>query len=157
MLTRWNAGWSDVDDMFATMNQLRSYMDRVFAEPTPSRFAEGAPSAFYSGTWPRTNLIDGGAHLFLTAEVPGLSEKELKLTLNQEVLTVSGERHVNVPEGYSAHRQERPTVSFSRSFALPCRVNAERASAAVKNGILTVALQKAADAMPRQITVKAHD
>lgn len=156
MLTRWNGGWSDVDDMFASMSQLRNYMDRVFADIAPGRFAEGVPGAFYGGTWPRTNLVDGGSNLVLTSEVPGLSEKDLKLTLNQEVLTISGERKATAPAGYSAHRQERETVNFSRSFVLPCRVNAERASAAVKNGILTVTLEKAPDAMPRQITVHAN-
>jgi HSP20 family protein len=68
---------------------------------------------------------------------------------------VSGERRVQTPEGYSAHRQERAAINFSRSFALPCRVNADRTSASVKNGILTVTLEKAADAMPRQIAIKA--
>jgi HSP20 family protein len=156
MLTRWNTGWSDFDDMFAAMNQLRSYMDRVFEDAFAGRYAEGRALPLFAGTWPRANLIDAGSNLILTAEVPGLSEKDLKLTLNQEVLTLSGERKVQAPEGYSAHRQERAAVNFSRSFALPCRVNAERTSASVKNGILTVTLEKAADAMPRQIAVKAQ-
>lgn len=156
MLTRWNAGWSDVDDMFATMNQLRNYMDRVFSEATPSRFAENGPGMFVGGSWPRTNLVDGGANFVLTSEVPGLSEKDIHISLNQEVLTISGERKASAPAGYSSHRQERGTVTFSRSFALPCRVNAERASASVKNGILTVTLEKAAEAKPRQITVQAN-
>jgi HSP20 family protein len=156
MLTRWNSGWSDFEDMFATLNQLRSYMDRVFEGAFGSRLADGLPLPFSSGTWPRANLIDAGSNLVVTAEVPGLSEKDIKLTLNQEVLTISGERKVQPPEGYSAHRQERAAVTFSRSFALPCAVNAERASASVKDGILTVTLEKAAEAMPRQIAVKAQ-
>jgi HSP20 family protein len=155
MLTRWNTGWSDFDEMFSAMNQLRSYMDRVLEDGFHGRIADGRVLPFYAGTWPRTNLVDAGANLVLTAEVPGLSENDIKLTLNQEVLTISGERKVQAPEGYSAHRQERATVSFSRSFTLPCRVNAERTTASVKNGILTVTIEKAADAMPRQIVVKA--
>lgn len=156
MLTRWNTGWSDFDEMFATMNQLRNYMDRVFEDSLGGRFSEGRFLPSFAGTWPRANLIDAGSQLVLTAEVPGLSEKDITLTLNQEVLSISGERKVQAPEGYSAHRQERAAVSFSRSFALPCRVDAERASASVKNGILTVTLEKTADAMPRQISVKAQ-
>jgi HSP20 family protein len=154
MLTRWNSGWSDFDEMFSAMNQLRTYMDRVFDDTLGSRFSEGRLMPF-TGTWPRANLIDAGSNLVLTAEVPGLSDKDIKLILNQEVLTVSGERRVQTPEGYSAHRQERAAINFSRSFALPCRVNADRTSASVKNGILTVTLEKAADAMPRQIAIKA--
>jgi len=155
MLTRWNTGWSDFDEMFSAMNQLKTYMDRVFDESSGGRAGDGRALPFYAGTWPRTNLVDAGANLVLTAEVPGLSENDIKLSLNQDVISISGERKVEAPAGYSAHRQERATVSFSRSFTLPCRVNAERATASVRNGILTVTLEKAADAMPRQIAVKA--
>jgi HSP20 family protein len=155
MLTRWNTGWSDFDEMFSAMNQLRSYMDRVFEEASGGRLAEGRALPFSAGTWPRANLTDAGSSLVLTAEVPGLGEKDINLTLNQEMLTISGERKVEPPKGYSAHRQERPAVQFSRSFALPCRVDAEKTSASVKDGILTVTLEKAADAMPRRIAVKS--
>jgi len=155
MLTRWNPGWSEVDEVFSTMNQLRTYMDRIFENNAISRSAGDRPFLRYAGTWPRANLIDGGSNLIITAEVPGLTEKDINLTLNQDVLTIAGERKVQAPEGYSVHRQERAAVNFSRSFALPCRVNPDHASASVKNGILTVTLEKAPDAMPRQITVKS--
>ena len=91
----------------------------------------------------------------LTAEVPGLSEKDVSVGLNQDVLTLSGERKTDAPKGYSIHRQERPAASFSRSFALPCRVNPDSATASVQNGILNITIEKAAEAKPRQISVKA--
>lgn len=152
MLTRWN-NWDDFDDMFAAMSQLRTTMDRMFDDAFGGRGATRPLSL--AGGWPRANLIDGGASLVLTAEVPGLTEKDLQLSLDQQVLTISGQRDVAAPEGYTTHRQERAGVRFSRSFALPCRVNPERTSATVKDGMLTVTLEKAADAMPKQITVKA--
>jgi len=130
MLTRWNTGWNDFDDAFSAMSQLKSYMDRAFEDAFSGRVADGGALPFYARTWPRTNLVDAGTKLILTAEVPGLSENDIKLSLNQDVLTISGERKVEAPEGYSAHRQERADVSFSRSLVLPCRVNAESASAA---------------------------
>jgi HSP20 family protein len=154
MLTRWEPGWSEFDEMFSAMNQLRTYMDRVFDETLGGRGFEGRALPASGSSWPRTNLADAGAKLMLTAEVPGLTEKDIKLTLNQDVLTISGERKTEVPEGFSTHRQERPEVQFSRSFALPCRVNADRAAATVKNGILTVTLEKATEALPREISVK---
>jgi HSP20 family protein len=135
--------------MFATMDQLRRHMDSAFGGAL-------AGGAWASSTWPRTNLFDGGNSLVLAAEVPGLTEKDIQLTLNQDVLSVSGERKVVAPEGYSAHRQERRPVTFARSFALPCKVNPDRVNASVKNGILTVTLEKAADAMPRQIKIGAQ-
>jgi HSP20 family protein len=155
MLTRWSTGRSEWDEMFSAMNQLRTYMDQVFENNFDGHIYNVGALPVYAGTWPRANLIDAGSNLILTAEVPGLSEKDLKLSLNQDVLTIAGERNVRAPEGYSAHRQERPSVNFARSFTLPCRVNADRTSASVKGGILTVTLEKAADAMPRQIAVKA--
>jgi len=155
MLTRWNTGWNDFDEAFSVMSQLKTYMDRVFEDAFGGHLADGGTSPLAMRTWPRANLIDTGTKLVLTAEVPGLSEKDIKLALNQEVLTLSGERKVEAPEGYSAHRQERASVSFSRSLALPCRVNAESTSATVKDGILTVTIEKAPDAMPRQIAIKS--
>jgi HSP20 family protein len=153
MLTRWNTGWKEFDEMFATMNQLRRYVDSAF-EGGLARSLDGGTWA--SSTWPRTNLIDAGNSLVLAAEVPGMTEKDIQLTLNQDVLSISGERRVVAPEGYSAHRQECRPVTFARSFALPCKVNPDKVTASVKNGILTVALEKAPDAMPRQIKVVAQ-
>ena len=72
------------------------------------------------------------------------------------MLTISGERKVEAPEGYSVHRQERGSVKFSRSFTFPCRIDTEKASATVKDGVLTIKLAKAAEAKPRKITVTAQ-
>jgi HSP20 family protein len=148
-------GWNEFDEMRSALNQLRANMDRVFEDVWASRSSDGAALPVRAGMWPRANLIDSGTELVLVAEVPGLSERDIKLTLSQEVLTIAGERMNAPPDGYSTHRQERPAVTFSRSFALPCRVNPERTNASVKNGILTVTLEKMSDAIARQIAIKA--
>ena len=150
MQPHWNT-WDELDEMLTAMNQLRTYMDRAFSD------AYGNGRTFprlHAGTWPRTNVMDAGANLVVTAEVPGLSDKDIQLSLNQDVLTVSGERQLHAPTGYSTHRQERGAFRFSRSLALPCKVDPDKATATVRNGILTVTLAKAQDAMPRQITVR---
>jgi HSP20 family protein len=140
--------------MFGLLNDFRRRMDRALDDAFGSDL-DVPRGAGVRATWPLANLVDTGPQLVLTAELPGLSERDVKLTLDQEVLTIAGERKNDVPEGYSVHRRERADVSFTRSFALPCRVNAERTSASVKNGILTVTLEKSADAMPRQIAVSS--
>jgi HSP20 family protein len=155
MLTQWNTGWHEFDDMFSAFSQLRTRMDSLFEEVFAGPLQNGDRAVTTRAGWPRANLADDGNQLVLSVEVPGFSERDVKLTLNQNVLTLSGERKVEVPEGYSVHRRERADMSFTRSFALPCRVNAEHTGATVKDGILTVTLEKAADAMPRQITVNA--
>ena len=156
MLSRYELGWNDWDDMFSAVSQLRGYMDRIFEDPATVRaWSPRARLPTFGGTWPRANLSDNGGSLTVTAEVPGLSEKDVKLSLNQDVLTLAGERTSAVPEGYSVHRQERPAVQFSRSFALPCPVDPDKATASIKDGILTVTLEKAKEAQPRQISVRA--
>jgi HSP20 family protein len=152
MLTRWSTGWNDFDDMFSALRDLRTRMDRAF-DDTFGGDLETRRGPVAPATWPRANLTDAGSKLVMTAEVPGLSQQDVTLSLNQEVLTIQGERKVEVPEGYSVHRRERPEVRFTRSFALPCRVDADRANASIKNGILTVTIEKSPDAMPRQISV----
>lgn len=149
MLTRW----SDVDQTLAWMNDLQRRMNRLFYEaetggwPTTQRLSEAA--------WPPVNLYDHGEELVIEAQVPGMTDKDLRITGNQEVLTISGERKVQAPEGYSVHRQERGGVKFSRSFTFPSKVDMEKTTATVKDGLLTIKLAKAAEAKPRQITVKA--
>jgi len=146
MLARWT-DWRDIDRTFAMMDELRSRMDHYYSDTGEPRSAAVAP---------RLGLFDAGQALTLTVEVPGLTEQDIQLTINQDVLTLAGERKPDAPEGYSVHRQERAPYKFSRSFTLPCRINADATTASLKNGVLTVTLAKAADAQPKQITVKAN-
>jgi HSP20 family protein len=154
MLGRWNNRYADFDEMFSTLHGLREYMDRVLAPAGSEPQVAGA--AAWSGQWPRANFVDAGTQLVVSAEVPGLTEKDIQLTLNQDVLSIAGERRHDGPEGYAVHRAERPAMQFARSFALPCKIDPERASASVKNGVLTITLEKARDAIPRQITVQTN-
>ena len=149
--------FSDASRDFALLDEFRRRMDRVWEDIDPSWPANPANArAHSSSAWPRVNLYDGGSNLVLKADVPGLSEKDVHVTLNESGVSISGERKVAPPEGYSAHRQERSSISFSRSFTLPCKVNPEQTQASVKNGVLTVTLAKAPEAQPRQIAVQAH-
>lgn len=144
-------GFGDIDRTFLALDDFRRRMDRLF-EGFDSRWGTNDGTAW---VWPRANLRDSGGELVLEAEVPGLTEKDITLTVTQDTLALAGERKAEVPDGYAVQRRERVGQKFSRSFALPSRVDVERATAAVKNGVLTVTLPKAADARPRQIAVKA--
>lgn len=145
MLTRF----SDFDRTFTYLDQIRRRMDRLFDE------YNGELPASYADTWPRANLHDTGSSLVLTAELPGLTEKDVQIEANQDGLTLSGTRQARAPEGYSVHRQERPSFQFARSVLFPCKVDTERATAALTNGVLTITVPKAAEAQPRRIAVKA--
>jgi len=150
MLRRWNDVWADFDRTFAWMDELRRQMDRAVDEP-----AFGLDLRSSHG-FPATNLYDTGTEYVIRSEVPGLSEKDVKVTVNQDVLTISGARENDAPEGYASHRRERTPVRFSRSFSFPSKVDMEKVKATVSNGVLTVELAKVAEAQPRQITVSAQ-
>jgi len=156
MLSRF----SDVSRDFALLDEFRRRMNRVWDE-IDSSWSESPDSGGLAGTYfssaaPRINLYDEGSNLVLKADVPGLSEKDIQVTLNESGLSISGERKLAPPEGYSAHRQERMSYTFARSLTLPCKVNPEQTQASVKNGVLTVTVAKAPEAQPRQIAVQAN-
>ncbi len=145
--------WRDYNRSFAALDELRRQMNALFEEgERPWSMLGQRQSAV---TWPPTNLYDTGSELVLMAAAPGLDQEDLRLDVMGDTLTLSGERKVAVPEGYSVHRQERGAIQFSRSFSLPCKIDLEKVSAQVRDGILTVKMAKAPEATPRQITVKA--
>jgi HSP20 family protein len=98
-------------------------------------------------------LFDTGSELMVRAELPGVKDEDLDITLDQGLLTLRGERKVDVPEGYAVHRQERGNLKFARSFTLPCKVDAERTTANLGNGVLTMVMPKAPEDQPRQIAI----
>lgn len=147
--------FGDLDRTVSLMDEVRRRMDRVWED------LEGGVGPFSSGLWPasafpRVNLWDAGNQLVLKADVPGISEKNLQISLHGESLALSGERKSEAPEGYSVHRKERSAYRFSRSVALPCKVNSEQVSAQIKDGVLTIILPKTPEAQPRQISVKTQ-
>jgi HSP20 family protein len=152
MLSRFD----DLDRTFASMDHLRRHMDRLFADLEPARSPNHGVERLWSGRFPRLSFADAGESLVLEADLPGLGEKDLQLELHQDVLTLRGERRQDAPQGWFVHRQERAPVKFSRSFSLPCKIDPEKSTATLKNGVLTLTLVKATEAQPRQIPVKAQ-
>ena len=140
--------WNDFERTFAAMDELRQRFERAYRDPDALPFEA-------AGGWPRVNLWDEGRALVLKADLPGVNQSDLQLQLTQDVLTVSGERKSDAPEGYSVHRQERVPARFSRSFTLPSKVDGGAIEASLKDGVLTVTMPKAPESQPRQITVKA--
>jgi HSP20 family protein len=145
MLVRWN----DHDHPMSSLDALRRYMDRLFDD-------QDRASLFQQPGAIPVSLFDTEQALIFSFDVPGLGEKDFTLSLAQNVLTLQGERRLGQPEGYTTHRQERSSTRFSRSFALPYRVDPERTTAALKDGILTVTLPKTSESKARTISVRAE-
>ena len=151
MLTRWyDWGGLDWDRSFEELEALRREVTRLFGESGHDRPRYASPAAF-----PRIGMFDTKEELVLRAELPGVNEKDLDITVEEGTLSVRGIRKVDVPKGYAAHRQERAETTFARSFSLPCKVDADKTHANLKNGVLTLRLPKAPEVQPRQIAVKS--
>lgn len=90
-----------------------------------------------------------------TAELPGLGKDDVEITLEENLLTLSGARELKeIEEGETYHRIERAYGSFSRSFSLPSQVDSSGIAAAFENGILKVSVPKSEQAQPRKIQIK---
>jgi len=148
MLTRWR----DIDRMFGTMGLLQNGFDRMFTDPGWTRRYLVGPE-FGADTVPRTNLYDTGEGFEVRAEVPGFAKDDLNVKIQGNYLEISGTRKPDAPEGYSVHRTERGTATFTRSFTLPADVDSGKVKASLKDGILTLVLPKAEAAKPRQIDI----
>ena len=130
------------------VSTLRRELDRLFGD------LERAPS-FGAPYAPAFNFEDTGEALQLRAEVPGLTEKDIDINVTANVVTVKASRKVDAPEGYTAHRRERQSFSFTRSYELPTRVDPDKVQASLKQGVLTLTLPKVAEVQPKKVTVTA--
>lgn len=93
------------------------------------------------------------AYLF-HAELPGMSKEDIHITLENNVLRLSGERKFEKDaKKENFHRVERTYGTFTRTFTLPTQVDAEKVQAAFENGILTITVPKAEQAKPRRISI----
>jgi len=144
--------WRDIDRMFNAMDQLQNRMNWMFPDYGRGR---SFPAAWETAqNVPRTNLYDAGDHLAMKIEVPGISKEELKIKVQGNYLEVSGSRKSDAPEGYTAHRVERGSATFTRSFTLPSDVDTSKVEAELANGLLSLTLPKVEAAKPMQIEIK---
>ncbi len=144
-LTRWNP----TANIFATRDPFARFMDTFLNESLQ-------PSEDVSNrAWmPLVNIRETESSFFVEAELPGLTKKDLEITLENNLLKLSGERHFEKDakeENY--HRIERSYGNFLRTFSLPSQVDPEGVKASFKDGILTIEVPKAEEAKPRKIAI----
>lgn len=107
-----------------------------------------------TGWLPAVDVRESDDAYVFTAELAGLDKKEVDITVEDGILTLSGERHFNEEDEDKNYRRiERAYGSFSRSFKLPSAVDADRIEASFKNGLLTVSVPKAEVAKARKIAI----
>ncbi|HEY8039963.1 MAG TPA: Hsp20/alpha crystallin family protein [Polyangiaceae bacterium] len=105
--------------------------------------------------WPVANVFETKDAFVVKADVPGLAEGDVSVSVEEDALLIRGERKTEAPAGYQVHLRERAPVAFTRKLPLPTRVDADAVTATLKDGVLTVTLPKARETLPRQIAVKA--
>jgi HSP20 family protein len=107
-----------------------------------------------SGVFPLLNITEDAEWYYVRAELPGVEAEHLELQVSNNKLSISGERHL-VSEGDAVqyHRRERKAGTFSRVVTLPGNIDADKISAKLDNGALTIMVGKSESAKPRQISV----
>ncbi len=145
MLTRW--------DPFRELTSLHDQMNRLFRDSfgTPS----GREESLTTGAFvPPVDVYEDEHNIVLKMEVPGIEQKDIDIRLEDDVLTVRGERKFEKEEKEeNFQRVERRYGSFTRSFTLPHTVDANNVNADYENGVLKIVLAKRAEAKPKQIKV----
>ncbi|MFQ5655280.1 MAG: Hsp20/alpha crystallin family protein [Planctomycetota bacterium] len=131
-------------------------VDRLFRDffEGPGLLADGAVLA-HGGAPPVLDLSENGEGFLLEVELPGLALEDLEISVLGDQLTLKGEIKRETPEGATFLHRERRGGSFTRILRLPTAIDSGRVEAALKDGILTVRLPKAQEALPRRIEVTA--
>ena len=146
MLTRW--------DPFRELTTLQDQMNRLFRE-TYGPTSSGREESLASGSFvPPVDVYEDEHNIVLKMEVPGIDQKDIDIRLENNVLTVRGERKFEKEEKEeNFQRVERRYGAFARSFTLPNTVDTENVQADYENGVLKLTLAKRAEAKPKQIKV----
>lgn len=142
-------------DPFRDLKTLQDEVNRLFS----TNFSRGfGDEGIARGAWtPNVDIFENKDEIVLEAELPGMSREDFELSIENNVLTLRGERRFEKrDEADNYHRVERAYGSFTRSFTLPQTVSGEGATAEYKNGVLRVALRKREEVKARRIEVKGE-
>ncbi|MCA9803934.1 MAG: Hsp20/alpha crystallin family protein [Cyanobacteria bacterium HKST-UBA02] len=105
---------------------------------------------------PPVDIYQSENAFVVIAEMPGVDESSVDITLEKGILTIQGESHREVLEGYRLVRSEAPGGNYRRMFRLSEEVDLERADAVMKDGVLRLTLPKHENARPRKISVRSE-
>jgi HSP20 family protein len=145
-IMRWNPAQE--------LARVQEEFERLFRNFLPSQMLE---TSFALGAWePAVDICETNDEYVITAELPGVSKDEVKVSYVDEVLTISGERKQEEEKDKTYRRVERSFGAFERSFRLPARIVVDKIDAKFKDGVLTLTLPKAEDAKPKEIPIRVN-
>ena len=153
-IIRWTPGGFFNRDYFSDLESVRSQMMNLFDTLSgPARSA----GLSRTGVFPTLNMYEDGNNIYLTAEMPGISAKDLNIVVENDKLIIRGERKImEKDKKLNIHRQERESGYFRRILSLPIKIDADKVTATTRDGILEITLPKHIETKPRQITVQAN-
>ena len=143
-------------DPFRELRSLQDDVNRLFT----GTFSRGSgDNELMRGAWaPSVDIFENKDSIVLEAELPGMKPEDVNISIENNVLTLHGERRLEKKdEGDNFHRVERSYGSFTRSFTLPPTVSSENVDATFDSGILRLTLAKREEMKPRKIEIKATD
>lgn len=141
--------WEPLRELGSLQNEMNRLFNTVFETPVP-----GNGGSTMRRWVPSMDLVETDEHFVLRADLPGMSEEDIKIEFEDGTLTVSGERkaeHESKSEGY--YRVERAFGSFSRSLSLPQGIDPEAVTASFDRGVLEVRIPKPEERKPRRIEI----
>jgi len=145
-LTRW--------DPFKDLDEMQSRLATIFGR-TPVRFDPGQKELMTVADWsPLVDVVEDEKEYLIKVELPEIKKEDVKVSVNDDVLTITGERaKVKEETGKKYHRLERFYGTFARSFAVPRDADGTKLLAEFKEGILRIHLPKNEKARPRNVEI----
>ena len=142
--------WEPVAELGAIQNEMNRLFNNLVDQPNPT----GRDSATGRRWIPAMDLVETGDHYVLRADLPGLSDEDVNVQVEDKMLTISGERkaeHDTQQDGY--HRLERAFGAFSRSLTLPEGIDPDEVQAHFDRGVLEIQIPKPEQKKPRQVQI----
>jgi HSP20 family protein len=143
--------WRPLRDIVSIQDEMNQLFDDFFGR-TPKRWSAFGPE---EGVWtPNVDVSETKDEIVVTAEMPGMKKEDIKLSVQENVITLSGgKKSEEEKKDANFYRLERSFGSFCRSFTLPTPVEAEKIKASFKDGILKVTLPKSEKVKPQEIPI----
>jgi HSP20 family protein len=143
-------GYRDQAGLFG-LQRLNRFLDEAFAGTTAEQ-----GSVITSAWFAPTDVSEDANGIQITMELPGVEPEDVRLSLENNLLTIRGEKRQQAEQkNERVHRFERTYGTFERTFVLPSTVDSEQIEARYENGVLHIAIPKAERAKPREIRVKS--
>jgi HSP20 family protein len=146
--------WEPVRELNSLQQEMNRLFSTFFDSPTTATNGNGAVRRWI----PAMDLVETDDHFVLTADLPGLSQEDIKLEFEGDVLTLSGERkvqHEQRKDGF--YRLERATGAFNRSLTLPEGVDVDAVTATFDKGVLEIRIPKPEQRKPRRVEIQVGD